>query len=158
MKYFFDTEFIEDGKTIDLISIGIVAQDGRTLYCESNECALSKANDWVKENVIPHLNGDVQSRFDIALQIKEFVGQAPEFWGWYADYDWVVLMQLYGTMMQLPETWPMYCNDLKQLCNMLGNPDLPKQKTTEHNALNDAIWTKEAYEYITSYYYGTRFV
>ena len=24
MKYFFDTEFIEDGRTIDLISIGIV--------------------------------------------------------------------------------------------------------------------------------------
>lgn len=25
MRYFFDTEFIEDGKTIDLISIGMVA-------------------------------------------------------------------------------------------------------------------------------------
>jgi len=26
MNYFFDTEFIEDGKTIELISLGIVAE------------------------------------------------------------------------------------------------------------------------------------
>lgn len=32
MKYFLDTEFHEDGKTIDLISIGIVAEDGREYY------------------------------------------------------------------------------------------------------------------------------
>lgn len=32
MRYFFDTEFYEDGKTIDLVSIGIVAEDGRELY------------------------------------------------------------------------------------------------------------------------------
>ncbi len=31
MRYFLDTEFYEDGKTIDLISIGIVAEDGREL-------------------------------------------------------------------------------------------------------------------------------
>lgn len=29
MKYWLDTEFIEDGKTIDLVSIGIVSEDGR---------------------------------------------------------------------------------------------------------------------------------
>lgn len=29
MRYFLDCEFIEDGRTIDLISIGIVAEDGR---------------------------------------------------------------------------------------------------------------------------------
>ena len=36
VKYFFDTEFYEDGKTIDLISIGIVAEDGREFYAVSN--------------------------------------------------------------------------------------------------------------------------
>ena len=34
MKIWFDTEFIEDGKTIDLISIGMVRQDSATLYFE----------------------------------------------------------------------------------------------------------------------------
>lgn len=29
MRYFYDTEFIEDGHTIELISIGVVAEDGR---------------------------------------------------------------------------------------------------------------------------------
>lgn len=55
MRYFYDTEFIEDGKTIDLISIGIVCEDGRELYLQSMEFDASKASDWVKENVFPHL-------------------------------------------------------------------------------------------------------
>ena len=29
MRYFYDTEFIDDGRTIELISIGIAAEDGR---------------------------------------------------------------------------------------------------------------------------------
>ena len=49
MKYFLDTEFIEDGKTIDLISIGIVAEDGREYYAINSECDFPKANDWIKE-------------------------------------------------------------------------------------------------------------
>src|ERR1041384_3244006 len=28
-RYFFDTEFIEDGVTIDLVSIGVIDEDGR---------------------------------------------------------------------------------------------------------------------------------
>jgi hypothetical protein len=55
MKYYFDTEFIEDGKTIDLISIGIVAADGREYYAINEDCDFSKASDWVKENVIAKL-------------------------------------------------------------------------------------------------------
>lgn len=55
MKYFLDTEFIEDGQTIDLISIGIVAEDGRELYLLNYDCDHSKANEWVKENVLKHL-------------------------------------------------------------------------------------------------------
>jgi hypothetical protein len=37
VKYFYDCEFLEDGKTIDFISIGIVAEDGREFYAVSNE-------------------------------------------------------------------------------------------------------------------------
>ena len=51
-KYFYDTEFIEDGKTIDLISIGIVCEDGREYYAQSVEFDESKASEWVKENVL----------------------------------------------------------------------------------------------------------
>jgi hypothetical protein len=148
MRYFVDTEFVEDGKTIDLISIGIAADDGRTYYAESAECDLSRASDWVKENVIPHLTGETKPRSVIAAEIREFVGENPEFWGYFADYDWVALCQLYGTMMDLPAGWPMFAMDLKQWAVMLGNPKLPDQTSAEHNALADARWNKEAWEFL----------
>lgn len=150
MRYWFDTEFIEDGKTIDLISIGIVAEDGRTFYAEALECDYDRASDWVKENVLPHLvSGEyLRPRAAIAADIVEFVGKNPEFWGYYADYDWVVLCQLYGTMMDLPKGWPMYCRDIKQWCDSMGTPRLPKQTGTEHNALQDAQWNRQAWEFL----------
>lgn len=56
IKYFIDTEFIDDGKTIDLISIGIVCEDGREYYAQSVEFRPEKASEWVTENVIAHLD------------------------------------------------------------------------------------------------------
>lgn len=150
MKFWFDTEFIEDGKTIDLMSIGIVAEDGRELYLELAECDLSKASDWVKENVIPHLNQEPVSRDYAREAIRDFMGEYPEIWAYYADYDWVALCQLFGTMMELPTGWPMYCRDLQQFADAYGNPKLPEQSSTEHNALNDARWTKAAFEFVSS--------
>lgn len=147
MKFWFDTEFIEDGNTIDLISIGVVAADGRKLYAEFLECDFSRASPWVVENVLPHLNGFTSPRKDIAAELVKFTGEKPEIWGYYADYDWVALCQLFGTMMDLPKGWPMYCRDVKQLCDSIGNPKLPKQTSQEHHALSDAKWTKEAWEF-----------
>jgi hypothetical protein len=148
MKVWFDTEFIEDGRTIDLMSIGMVREDGQTYYAESSGCDLSRANDWVKENVIPHLRGLAVPRSKIAADIVRFAGPNPEFWGYFSDYDWVVLCQLYGAMMDLPEGWPMFCLDVKQLCFEMGNPDLPPQVDAEHHALTDALWTRSAYEFL----------
>lgn len=148
MKIWFDTEFIEDGKTIDLISIGMVREDGATLYIENSECDLSRASDWVKANVLPHLTGPSAAvpRFRIAQCVKEFAGSQPEFWAYYADYDWVVLCQLFGTMMDLPKGWPMFCLDVQQLASEVISAKLPPQPEDEHNALSDAIWAKAAYE------------
>ena len=152
MRYWFDTEFIEDGKTIDLISIGIVAEDGRELYLESSECNLNRASAWVQENVIQHLTANVCDRVAIATDIRNFMDPGrygkPEVWAYYADYDWVALCQLFGTMMDLPKGWPMYCRDVKQLCDDLGNPNLPENTSTEHHALADARWTREAWEFL----------
>lgn len=54
-RFYIDCEFIDTGSTIDLISIGIVCNDGRELYLQSVEFDPEDANDWVKENVFPHL-------------------------------------------------------------------------------------------------------
>jgi hypothetical protein len=155
MKIWFDTEFWENGRTIDLISIGMVREDGQTFYAESSECNLHNASPWVVQNVLPHLQGGsyVWNRKDMAEYIVAFAGgnrgEKPEFWAYYADYDWVALCQLFGTMMDLPKGWPMYCRDVKQLCDELGNPPLKKQDDgSEHNALADALWTKMAWEYL----------
>lgn len=55
-RYFLDTEFIDDGKTIDLISIGIVCEDSREYYAQSTEFYAGHASDWVKEQVLSHLS------------------------------------------------------------------------------------------------------
>lgn len=143
MRYWFDTEFVEDGKTIDLLSIGIVSEDARELYLEISETDWSKANQWVKDNVLTHMGGGpTVGREEAKLRVLNFVGQnQPEIWAYYADYDWVALCQLFGTMMDLPKGWPMYCRDVKQLCDSLGNPKLPSQGKDEHHALQDARWT-----------------
>ncbi len=158
MRYFLDTEFIESGchKPLQLISIGIVAEDGRELYHISADFNPDDANDWVKENVLVHLDGPEEvwlprwANDGIALNILDFIGEdkSPEFWGYYADYDWVVFCQLFGTMMDLPKHFPMYCCDIKQLCDEAGT--LPVQTSTEHNALHDARWNKVAWEFLTS--------
>lgn len=152
MKYFLDTEFAEKPCTIELISLGIVAEDGREFYAENLNFDPDNANQWVKDNVLTHLIGDkyaIPRRFIKSL-VLEFIGDdKPEFWGYYADYDWVVFCWLFGSMIDLPKGWPMYCRDIKQLCDQLGNPQLPLQDSTEHNALFDARWNRSAYYFLT---------
>lgn len=148
MKIWFDTEFIEDGKTVDLISIGMVREDGAVLYLQNSECQLDKASEWVKANVIANLESTFIPRSEIASRVIKFAGESPEFWAYYADYDWVVLCQLFGSMMHLPSGWPMYCRDVKQLCDDRGNPKLPVQNSTEHHALADAEWTRMAWDFL----------
>lgn len=187
-KYFFDTEFIEDGKTIDLISIGMVAEDGREYYAVSTQFnAVNLFNhSWLKENVALHLpwealppgtpltwvtaekdwsTGLWKERSDIRKDLLEFCDPGkygkPEFWAYYADYDWVALCQLFGTMMDLPKDWPMYCRDIKQEADrkeadfQIKVPEfklrLPEQGKGEHQALSDARWNKEAWEYLRSF-------
>lgn len=144
-RIWFDTEFIEDGKTIDLISIGMVRDDGAELYLESSEVDWRKASTWVLENVHPHLFGQQYSRKEIAQLVLSFAGESPEFWAYYADYDWVVLCQLYGTMMDLPKGWPMFCRDLKQAMHGVLEAEVPHQSMQEHHALADARWVRDTY-------------
>ncbi len=147
MKYFLDTEFIEGfhkplfGKRrhfIDLISIGIVAEDGRFYYAQSNEYDPKDADMWVQEHVIQKLYGTEdypelwKTNAQIVQEVFEFCtgdtltlekakyyevdyeSKNIEFYAYYADYDWVLFCSLFGRMIDLPKGFPMYCNDLKQ--------------------------------------------
>lgn len=153
MIYWFDTEFIERPCTIDLISIGIVAEDGREYYAVSSEFDVAQANPWVQENVLPQLPppAERRSRAAIAAEVEAFIAAGtgrPEFWGYYADYDWVVLCWLFGPMIDLPNGWPMYCRDLKQWADRLDNARLPPKPVGEHHALTDARWNRRAWGFL----------
>lgn len=147
MHVWFDTEFIEDGHTIELLSIGLVREDGMEYYAEPSETDRSLASPWVVENVLPLLTGPILPKAQIAADIIEFAGEEPQFWAYYCSYDWVALCQLHGTMMDLPTGWPMWCRDLKQLAEMYANTNLEElvPQLDEHNALADARWTRAAH-------------
>jgi hypothetical protein len=159
---YFDTEFIDDGTTIKLISIGMVAEDGRELYRVVDDVRViseAVAHPWLRENVIPSLpimllpdSGSwdwatmhpdfsvVAPRDEIAADVRNFVLSYPDpqLWAWYAAYDHVALAQLFGPMSDLPDGIPMFTNDIRQECRRLGDPQMPEQPAGEHNALADA--------------------
>ena len=54
-RFFYDTEFIEDGTTIELVSIGVVDEEGREFYAVSTEFDAGKAIPWVRRNVLDKL-------------------------------------------------------------------------------------------------------
>lgn len=157
----YDLEFVEDGETIKLISIGMVRDDGRELYLINRDLDLSalQRNDWLMANVAPSLplkpweeggpwdrdHPDfryVTPRAFIAAEVASFIQSTPdvELWANYGAYDHVGLAQLWGPMVDLPEGVPMFTNDIQQERARLGihEDDLPRQESGVHNALADA--------------------
>lgn len=68
----------------------------------------------IKEFICP-----VDSRFDGHAGWYSFEytleKNKPQFYGYFADYDWVAFCWLFGKMIDLPKGFPMYCVDLKQV-------------------------------------------
>lgn len=159
----YDTEFLEDGRTIALISIGMVADDGREYYAVNKQMPKRRIrkSPWLMANVVPSLpkpHGDwimsmpdrwlfnyldpcVKEPHVIAREVRDFIQATsdPELWAWYAAYDHVLLCQLWGRMVDKPDGVPMFTHDLKQEADRLGVADLPSLPgVTGHNALSDA--------------------
>jgi len=199
MKYFLDTEFIDHEKqpkllgfrvgkpiqTTELISIGIVSEDGREYYAVCNEFDLDAAwkDTWVRCHVLEKIHDELvkaqgpharthhhhlfepftkksmryllkwsgKSRYQIRHEINEFVNEEPEFYGYYADYDWVVFCHLFGRMIDLPSGFPMYCMDLMQVMKERGLDSKWKDErcpdpVDEHRAIVDARWNMSLYK------------
>lgn len=161
----YDTEFLEDGKTIELISIGMVREsDGAELYAVNRDMPVRRIrkSPWLMANVVPNLpqaHGDwrnlmpkrwlydeaspyVYSQKRIAEKVRRFItaDPDPQLWAWYGAYDHVVLCQLWGAMVDLPTGIPMWTNDVQQEWARLGDPEvIPEQDPSGlHNALADA--------------------
>lgn len=165
-------------RTIDLISIGMVDDKGREYYaiCSDADVERIMQNEWLKTNVMKPIydqfakminnkflqkgftTGTMQTIFynfgkskkTIAREIEQFAGQSPEFWAYFAAYDWVVFCWIWGGMMDLPDNFPRYCRDLKQrldeTSDRIGHTvDFVKSKVVqphgvEHCAITDAQW------------------
>jgi hypothetical protein len=145
MRFFYDCEFIEDGRTIELISIGVVDETGREFYAISTEFDPSRAIDWVRRNVLDKLPGPAdrawrsleQIRADLLAFLTE-PGEPIELWAWMASYDHVVLAQLWGDMRALPRVIPRFTHELRQRWEDNGSPPLPPPGDDQHDALADA--------------------
>src|ERR1700738_2916730 len=133
-----------------MISVGLVAEDGREFYAESSEVDWSKANTWTLETVRPQLDGKSMGREDISYAVRGFTNSDhdPVFWGYFPAYDWVVFSWLFGGMTELPFHFPQLCLDIKQWALELGDPELPAPAGARHHALADARWTKEAWAFL----------
>ncbi|MBT2266438.1 3'-5' exoribonuclease domain-containing protein [Rhodococcus erythropolis] len=152
MRYFYDCEFHEDGETIDLISIGIVAQDGREYYAVATDADWQRIekNDWLMANVVPQLpdrgSPEWKPRNQIRDEVSEFLKSpdankwsgGAELWADFGAYDHVCLAQLFGTMMDLPRHVPMHTNEFQQRIRDRGVRGLPVQESGVHDALADA--------------------
>lgn len=148
MRWYLDTEFNEDDtSSIDLISIALVNEADVTYYAHLDTYSPLECNDWVKEHVLPHLEGIPRKPASLVRrEVLALVGPTPEFWGYYADYDWVLFCKLFGTMVQLPKGWPKFCLDVRQQMHDLRvtHESLPIQTGAQHDALADARWIREA--------------
>lgn len=205
-RYFIDAEFHEFKKpvkflgitikevwTIELISIGIVSQEGKEYYAIHNGFDVKKAfrNEWLNKNIFlpffrnmsvfhkTHNEFDLRwakryikqsgkSLDEIKFEIIEFLGglidddggsaswyfkDKPEFWGYFASYDWIVFCWIFGQMIALPNGFPMYIKDLKQTMDSTNlSKEWKREKCPDpegaHNALVDAKWNKLLYDKI----------
>lgn len=162
MKFWYDSEFLEDGETINLISIAFVAEDGREYYAINKDADWSRIRQdgWLMRNVVsqlPVMMDDplFKPKDLIAAEVLEFLthdGETPELWAWYAAYDHVVYAQLWGKMIDLPKGLPMYTNDLRSLMDWAlpesRHSDLPKQTDGLHDALEDARHLKTRHDWV----------
>ena len=112
-------------------------------------------------------------------RMVEKYGDKPQFYGYYADYDWVVFCWLFGKMIDLPKGFPMYCIDLKQSLDQLIIDELPSLRdkngnippfeeglrlmklhrnypiqSDEHHSLKDIEWIYKLYKFLNSDIYG----
>jgi len=155
--YCYDTEFVDDGSSIELISIGIVCEDGREYYAVNSDVDFErvKSDDWLWDHVVSRLpvvhpsnrrlagldltNSQVRPRWVIANEVRDFLlaeGEA-ELWAHHAAYDHVVLCQLLaGRMVDLPAGIPHFTHELQQAIEDHRAP--VRAPDDDHHALDDA--------------------
>lgn len=161
MKIFFDTEFTGLHQSTTLISIGMIAKDGRELYCELKDYDKTQIDDWLKDNVIANLhNTNPINTEQLRKAIEGFIEPYDnvEIWSDCLSYDWVLFNQIWGHAFNIPKKIYYIPFDICTLFKAKGiDPDVNREDFAEmtkgsqkHNALWDAKVIKACYEKLIS--------
>ncbi len=134
MKLFFDTEFTGLHKRTSLISIGIVAENGKRFYAEFSDYDKSQCDDWIKKNVlsntvmggnnalyeshqnIENLTVSIGTKDKVCYELSEWMKQfdSVQFVSDVSHYDFVLLIDIFGGAFDLPGNASAACHDINQ--------------------------------------------
>lgn len=156
MRIFWDCEFTGLHQNATLISIGLVAENGKTFYAEFTDYNYSQLNDWIQCHVINNLLfgskdtgypvgvakiADVQAKGRVgnvfANELKSWlyrlIDHEPdvpiEMWADCLAYDWVLFCQQWGGAMLIPECLYYIPFDLSTLFKIKGiDPDINREE------------------------------
>lgn len=167
IRYWYGTEYLDTGSVVHLLSIGIIAEDGRTLHLVDADApwGLVRERPWLVANVLPHLDALPAEawlpRDELRTAVREFLISPvhtgdTELWAWFGAYPHVLLTQLVsdvsygGLMMDPPAHIPQWTNDVRQTQWVMGNVVLPPQTNGQHDALEDAKHAMFLHRYMDS--------
>jgi hypothetical protein len=136
MRIFIDTEFT-DFTDCDLISLALVADDGREFYGERSDFDRAACSPFVHEAVLPQLGQDVSrifTRAGLHAAVHEWLGlfEGGVFCMDYAG-DWELLVDL---LDGVPHGWQaalVSIDDLEKERYFMDHPE-----ASDHHALHDA--------------------
>lgn len=152
MKIFFDTEFTGLHQNTTLISIGLLAEDGRTFYAELTDHDKGQISQWIQDNVIDNLvilnNGSHAWKFafhqgidtDLGFagdreyvrdRLAEWLAQFDrvEMWSDCLSYDWMLFCQLFGHAFNIPKNVYYIPLDICTLFKAAGvDPDVSREE------------------------------
>ncbi|WP_411839639.1 3'-5' exoribonuclease domain-containing protein [Paracoccus sp. ME4] len=154
----FDTEFVDTGTSVELISIGLVRADGRELYLENADFpdrGGHLVDDWMEAHVMEKTflrtapdDERILPHGEIGARVRDFMlegGKAPSLWAHYASYDFLAFSHLFGRMLDIPDGLPRHCMDFRVLQDLTGIKPPSQDKANAHHALVDARWGKRAF-------------
>lgn len=149
MKVFFDTEFTGLHQNTTLISIGLIAEDGKTFYAELTDYDKNQVDDWIRDNVIAKTNYLKESANDetasvsmwnyycpgttseikTALSVWLSQWESVEMWSDCLSYDWVLFNQLFGHAFNIPKNVYYIPFDICTLFKVKGvDPDVSREE------------------------------
>lgn len=150
MRLFLDTEFT-DFIDPEMISIGIVSEDGREFYAECNDFDRRKCSDFVKMAVLPLLGMEpaiVGTEEEIGVLLRAWLKQFDQI---QVCVDYSVDFELFRYLVRDPFTLeiPQSCHGCN-IWNEISEDDIERywevNGRNAHHALHDARANRFAFE------------